>query len=64
MTDAVRSERNAELNDRPYGERDFGAFELDGSRYFWKIDLYERAIVKHRPSRGRFVVDARPTASA
>jgi hypothetical protein len=25
----------------PYGERDFGAFEHDGERIFWKIDDYD-----------------------
>lgn len=24
----------------PYGEHDFGALELDGEKYFWKIDDY------------------------
>ncbi len=24
----------------PHGEHDFGAFEVRGNRYFWKIDLY------------------------
>ena len=24
----------------PYGEHDFGAIELQGERYFWKIDYY------------------------
>ena len=24
----------------PYGEHDFGAFELTGRRFFWKIDYY------------------------
>jgi len=24
----------------PYGERDFGAFEHDGQKIFWKIDYY------------------------
>jgi hypothetical protein len=27
--------------DDPYGEHDFGAFDLDGTRYFWKIDYYD-----------------------
>ncbi len=27
----------------PYGERDFGAFEYEGKRIFWKIDYYDRA---------------------
>ena len=26
----------------PHGERDFGAFEVDGYRVFWKIDYYDR----------------------
>lgn len=29
-----------ESND-PYGEHDFGAFELAGKRLFWKIDYYD-----------------------
>jgi len=29
-----------EHND-PQGERDFGAFDLDGQRLFWKIDYYD-----------------------
>lgn len=28
----------------PYGERDFGGFEIDGQRIFWKIDYYNRAL--------------------
>lgn len=28
----------------PYGERDFGAFDIDGLRIFWKIDYYNRAL--------------------
>lgn len=26
----------------PHGERDFGHIELDGDRFFWKIDYYDR----------------------
>ena len=25
----------------PYGERDFGAFDYEGQRIFWKIDYYD-----------------------
>ena len=25
----------------PYGEHDFGAFDLAGQRFFWKIDYYD-----------------------
>jgi hypothetical protein len=27
----------------PYGEHDFGAVEIDGTRVFWKIDAYDLA---------------------
>ena len=30
----------------PHGEHDFGSFELEGERFFWKIDLYEEPDVK------------------
>ena len=26
----------------PHGEHDFGSFELDGEKVFWKIDYYDR----------------------
>jgi hypothetical protein len=29
----------------PYGEHDFGSFEVDGQRLFWKIDHYDRELV-------------------
>ena len=28
----------------PHKERDFGAFDHRGTRYFWKIDYYDRAL--------------------
>jgi hypothetical protein len=28
----------------PYGEHDFGAFELDGNKFFWKIDYYDPSL--------------------
>jgi hypothetical protein len=28
----------------PYGERDFGAVEIAGEHYFWKIDYYDRSL--------------------
>ena len=30
--------------DDPYGERDFGAFEFQGARLFFKIDYYDLAL--------------------
>ena len=26
----------------PYGEHDFGSFELEGQKLFWKIDYFEK----------------------
>jgi Protein of unknown function (DUF3768) len=31
----------------PHGERDFGAFNHNGSRVFWKIDYYEPSLTRH-----------------
>lgn len=28
----------------PYGEHDFGSFELDGEKLFWKIDYYNNTL--------------------
>jgi hypothetical protein len=30
--------------DDPFGERDFGAFDLAGERLIWKIDYYDRML--------------------
>src|SRR3954453_20609814 len=30
----------------PHGERDFGAFEYQGQRIFWKINYYARSLEK------------------
>lgn len=47
-------QRIAEFNDfnegnDPYGERDFGAVDMDGKRYFWKIDYYDLELKFHSP---------------
>jgi hypothetical protein len=31
-------------DNNPHGERDFGAFEHNGQRIFWKIDYYDRSM--------------------
>jgi hypothetical protein len=42
ILEAVRT-FDAFTNDNdPYGERDFGAFEHEGQKVFWKIDYYDR----------------------
>ena len=33
----------------PYGEHDFGAFEVGNDRLFWKIDYYDLSLTGHSP---------------
>ena len=33
----------------PYGEHDFGSFEADGQRIFFKIDYFAKALTAHSP---------------
>jgi len=45
----------------PYGEHDFGAFDLGGQGYFWKIDYYDVSMtygseVPHDPAQTRRVL--------
>lgn len=40
MAAVVAFDDFTEDND-PYGEHDFGAFELEGQKLFWKIDYYD-----------------------
>jgi len=35
---------NFTKGDDPYGEHDFGAFNLAGKRFFWKIDYYDKSM--------------------
>jgi hypothetical protein len=37
---AVQSFSNFSNDNDPHGEHDFGNFEVEGERYFWKIDYY------------------------
>jgi hypothetical protein len=45
---AVRDFADFDARNYPYGEHDFGVFTLDDDTLFWKIDLYERELVKRR----------------
>jgi Protein of unknown function (DUF3768) len=44
----VKVQNFADFNEDndPYGEHDFGSFEVAGETFFWKIDLYEEPDVK------------------
>lgn len=33
----------------PHSEHDFGAFDVDGHRLFFKIDYYDRKLERHSP---------------
>lgn len=39
---AVASFTDFTKDNDPYDEHDFGAFDLDGEKLFWKIDSYEK----------------------
>jgi len=38
----VRSFTNFTSDNDPYGEHDFGSFQLNGTKYFFKIDYYDQ----------------------
>ena len=42
----VRSFDEFNADNDPHQEHDFGAFEIHGVTYFWKLDLYEQPGVK------------------
>ena len=41
---AVRRFSTFDADNDPHGEHDFGAVEVGGERFFWKIDAYDRAL--------------------
>lgn len=43
----------------PHGEHDFGSFEIDGEKLFWKIDYYDRSLKKHSPDAANPLVTHR-----
>ncbi|NNN18235.1 MAG: DUF3768 domain-containing protein [Acidimicrobiaceae bacterium] len=45
----VRSFCTFSQENDPYHEHDFGAFEFDGERYFWKIDYYDLTLSMASP---------------
>ena len=44
---AVRRFDRFDPDNDPHGEHDFGAVEVGGQRFFWKIDTYDRALLGH-----------------
>lgn len=45
------SEQSFEEGNDPYGERDYGSFEIAGEpeRLYWKVDYYDHALTEHSP---------------
>jgi hypothetical protein len=43
----------------PYGEHDFGALTVDGTRIFFKIDYLDRSLTGHSPNPADPTVTAR-----
>lgn len=41
IVDEVRDFTSFSKDNDPFAEHDFGAFELDGEKMFWKIDYYD-----------------------
>jgi len=48
----------SEDND-PYGEHDFGAFDQDGDKIFWKIDYYDADLMAGSPDPADAAVTTR-----
>ena len=46
VLERVRTFTDFTPDNDPYGEHDFGSFELANHKFFWKIDLYEAPFVK------------------
>lgn len=42
----VRDFKDFTEDNDPYGEHDFGSFEILGTTIFWKIDYYDEALEK------------------
>ncbi len=44
---AVQRFDNFNRGNDPYGEHDFGAVDVDGDKFFWKIDYFDLAMSQH-----------------
>ena len=44
ILERVRTYDDFRRDNDPYGEHDFGAFEHNGSRIFWKLEAYDREL--------------------
>jgi hypothetical protein len=44
VLERVRTFTDFTPNNDPYGEHDFGSFELAKHKFFWKIDYYDKTM--------------------
>jgi hypothetical protein len=56
---AVRSFDAFSADNDPHGEHDFGAIEIEGQTFFFKIDYYDRSLTLHSPDAADPAVTAR-----
>jgi len=47
LTRAIKIFDDFTEDNDPHGEHDMGEIELDGDRFFWKIDYYDRNFEHH-----------------
>jgi hypothetical protein len=55
----VQTFNNFTDGDDPYGEHDFGAFDQEGEKIFWKIDYYDAAMTAGSPDPADAAVTTR-----
>ncbi len=56
---AVKNCQDFTADNDPHGEHDFGAFELDGEKFFWKIDYFDLKLEMHSPDAANPVLTHR-----
>ena len=45
LLDKVRAFTTFDSDNDPYGEHDFGSIEIDGRKFFFKIDCYDKSMI-------------------
>jgi Protein of unknown function (DUF3768) len=49
VLERVRTFAASTKENDPYGEHDFGSFELAGRKFLWKIDYYDKNMTRASP---------------
>ena len=49
ILDAVAAFDGFDADNDPYGERDFGALEVEGERLFFKVEYFDRSLTGQSP---------------